>query len=367
MMRITGWLLAMVLCIAVCAFAEQRFSNGIAAIANDSIITWQEVRQESADALELYERTFYNRPNELEQKRLAAMTEALDRLIDRQLVLQEFKTLGGVIQDSYIDDSIRDKIRERYGDRVTLTKTLMAQGINQETFRQRTRDEIIFSIMRRKNITESLLISPAKIEHNYETNLPTYKLGDQIKLRMLVINRTATVEDSFRLVSEIRTKIEGGASFGEMAVLYSEGPYKKDGGLWGLVGEKKLLKGLSEIAFNLPTGKCSQVVCRAAAGDEGYWIYQYNPAGKVTVARKYTEPHVFLEEKTFPKGADLEDLPALPAEFYLMLVEEKQSARTRPLEEVRDEIERDLLVQERARLEKKWIERLRSKAFVRSF
>ena len=216
MMRITGWLLAMVLCIAVCAFAEQRFSNGIAAIANDSIITWQEVRQESADALELYERTFYNRPTELEQKRLAAMTEALDRLIDRQLVLQEFKTLGGVIQDSYIDDSIRDKIRERYGDRVTLTKTLMAQGINQETFRQRTRDEIIFSIMRRKNVTESLLISPAKIEHNYETNLPTYKLGDQIKLRMLVINRTATVEDSFRLISEIRTKVEGGASFGEI-------------------------------------------------------------------------------------------------------------------------------------------------------
>jgi hypothetical protein len=34
---------------------------------------------------------------------------------------------------------------------------------------------------------------------------------------------------------------------------------------------------------------------------------------------------------------------------------------------VRDEIEKELIVQERARLQKKWVERLRAKAFVRYF
>ena len=364
-----GFLLALGMLVAPGALAEQKFSNGIAAIANDSIITWQDVRQESADAVELYERTYYNQPTELEQRRISAMTAALERLIDRQLVLHDFKSLGGVIQENYIDDTIKDKIRERYGDRATLTRTLLAQGMTSESFRQRTRDEIILTIMRRKNISDALLVSPAKIERFYRTNLSGFMLGDQVKLRMLMINRPAagSVEDALRLTANIKSKIDGGTSFGEVAALYSEGPYKKEGGLWGWVGEKKLLKGLSEIAFNLATGRCSQVVCRAPAGDAAYWIYRYDEGGKVSGARKYTEPDVFLEEKTFPNGGALEDLPALPAEFYLIYVEEKQSARTRPLQEVRDEIERDLLVQERARLEKKWVDRLRAKAFVRYF
>ena len=50
-----------------------------------------------------------------------------------------------------------------------------------------------------------------------------------------------------------------------------------------------------------------------------------------------------------------------------MLVEDKRAAHVRPLEEVRDEIEKELTVQERARLQKAWVDRLREKAFVRYF
>jgi hypothetical protein len=57
----------------------------------------------------------------------------------------------------------------------------------------------------------------------------------------------------------------------------------------------------------------------------------------------------------------------MPNTIYLLYVEEKQSARTRLLAEVRDEIEKDLLLQERARLQRKWLQRLRAKSFVRYF
>ncbi|HXJ71861.1 MAG TPA: peptidylprolyl isomerase, partial [Candidatus Dormibacteraeota bacterium] len=241
--------------------------------------------------------------------------------------------------------------------------------ITQEAFRQKMRDEIITYIMRRKNVNEALLISPAKIEHYYTTNLIAFKMDDQVKLRMIMISclDVNSVDDTLRLTSQVKTKIDGGASFADMAVVYSEDLYKKEGGLWGWVGEKKLLKGLSEIAFGLNTGVCSRVVARAPAGEDSYWIYQYDQSNKVSVARKFGEPHLFLEERKFPKGGDLEDLPALPQNFYLLYAEDRQAARTRPLPEVRDEIERDLLVLERTRLERKWIDRLRAKAFVRRF
>ena len=52
---------------------------------------------------------------------------------------------------------------------------------------------------------------------------------------------------------------------------------------------------------------------------------------------------------------------------YIMLVEEVRISYTRPLDEVRDEIERDLRGRERARLMKNWVDKLKAKNFVRYF
>jgi parvulin-like peptidyl-prolyl isomerase len=44
---------------------------------------------------------------------------------------------------------------------------------------------------------------------------------------------------------------------------------------------------------------------------------------------------------------------------FLLQVEEVKSAQLRPLSEVRDDIEKTLLNQERARIQKKYVERLK--------
>jgi hypothetical protein len=50
-----------------------------------------------------------------------------------------------------------------------------------------------------------------------------------------------------------------------------------------------------------------------------------------------------------------------------MLVEEVRANHYKLLSEVRDKIESDFANQERARLEKVWIEKLKKKTFVRYF
>jgi parvulin-like peptidyl-prolyl isomerase len=351
------------------ARGEFELSNAIRAIADDAVITDHQVRQSSADTIDLYRRTFFNNPEVFEQKSIAAITEALDALIDRQLILHDFKNLGGIIQESYIDDIIKDRIREQFGDRMTLIKGLQAQGITWETFRQRERDRVIESIMERKNVREGLLVSPAKIEHYYQTNLTRYKLEDRIKLRKIELNRTATASaDEIRQrASEIKTKIDGGVPFSEMAASYSEASDRKDGGLWGWKEERQIRKGLAEIAFALKPAECSPLIGFAREGDEFYWVFQYDRAGSVTLGRKFTDNDVFVEERKFADQPAPIELPALPNTIYLLHVDEKESARTRALAEVRDEIEKDLLLQERARLQRKWLQRLRAKSFVRYF
>lgn len=351
--------------------AEFELSNGIAAIADDSVITVQDVRQASADSVDLYRRTYFNNPEVFEQKRVGALTEALEALIDRQLILRDFKDLGGIIQESYIDDVIKDRIRDQFGDRVTLTKTLQAQGLTYEMFRQREREKIITSIMERKNVREALLISPAKIERHYQTNLSQFKLGDQVKLRVIVLNRpqTADIDEIRKLAMQIKGKIDGGAPFGEMASTYSEGTERKQGGLWGWKQDSQLRKGLWEVASALSTGQCSRVVSMSTASDGTYWVNEYNSAGELLIARHFNERErdALMEEvKSVDGKVAVEKVPA-PQVFYLMQVDEKQIARTKVLAEVRDEIEKNLILQERGRLQKKWIERLRAKSFFRYF
>jgi parvulin-like peptidyl-prolyl isomerase len=61
------------------------------------------------------------------------------------------------------------------------------------------------------------------------------------------------------------------------------------------------------------------------------------------------------------------DVIDTPDTCYLVLLEEKRSAHVKTLIEVREEIERSLRAQEQARLEKQWIEKLKSKTFILYF
>ena len=79
-----------------------------------------------------------------------------------------------------------------YSDRVTLMKTLQAEGETFESFRKDVRDQTIETFMRSKNIAQEIVISPYKVENYYQTHQDDFKVEDEIKLRMIVLNKTST-------------------------------------------------------------------------------------------------------------------------------------------------------------------------------
>jgi parvulin-like peptidyl-prolyl isomerase len=297
---------------------SSRFLNGIAAIVNDDVVTVLEVMTYIGPSLEMAERQYFDRPQVFAQKRQEALEDGINQLVERQLILHDFKTGGYNLPESIIDEEIAREVRERFGDRVTLTKTLQAQGMTYEKFRTQTRDRIIVEAMRSKNVSSGIIISPHKIEVFYATNQTQFALEDQAKLRMIQIKNPANggAEAARKMANEIASKIKAGASFAEMANVYHEGSQK--GGDWGWVEKSVLRKELADVAFKLKAGEMSDV---------------------------------------------LETTDG----FYLMLVEERRMAHVRPLAEVREELEKVLVVQERARVQKKWIDRLKGKSFVRYY
>ena len=370
----TSCILAGLLFISALPSRAAQSVDYIAAIVNDSVITYREVEEYTAQAYELLRRTYQNQPDVFKERMTQTMQDGLEQLLEKQLILDEFKTLGGRLPDTVIEDEIKERIRQKWGDRATLTRQLKAQGLTYEAFRKRIHDEIVLEFMRRKNVSSAIIISPAKIEQFYQGNLADFQESDQVKLRMIVLNKASTggVDDLRNLGLEIVRKMDEGASFTEMAAVYSEGSTRRDSGDWGWVQTNRLNRGLSEVAFSLEKGQRSSLLALARDGSDAYWIYQYDKHGQPTVGRKYSDKGETLEERPLVaaggNGSGNGNVLPVPAqEFYLMFVEDRRPARTRSLMEVRDEIEKTLTSQERARLHKKWIDKLKTKAFVRYF
>ena len=299
--------------------AQPELVNGIAVIVNDAVITYKDLQSYTAEAVAVLENQYRDQPQLLKQKKAEAQREALDQLVEQQLMLHDFKTSGYNLPDSYIDDLIQRNIRKRYSDRTTLTKSLQAEGKTFEGYRQQMRERIIVDLLYQRNVSGEILVSPTRIENFYQEHTNQFAVTEQVKLRMIVLNKPpGSGAEVSKLAAEIHKKLEEGAPFAEMATIYSDGSQRGQGGDWGWVERTVLRKELADVAFALKTGQKIGVV----------------------------------------------DMPEV---CYLMLAEDRRSAQVKPLADVTEEIERGLINQERARLQKKYIDRLKKNSFIRSF
>ena len=294
-------------------------ADGIEAIVHDSIITYVEVVDATTPVREELQRQYRGQPDVFYKKLDDAVKENRQRLLENKLILHEFETAGYNLPESIIDESLNERIRSRYGDRVTLIKTLEADGMTYEQFRKQFRENFIIQQMSYKNVSSEIIISPHKIETYYVDHKDKFQVEDQVKLRMIVLNKPAgDAGQTRKLADEILAQINKGAAFAEMASVYSQGSQRAQGGEWDWVEKSVLRKELADVAFTLKPGDKSGVI---ETGDA----------------------------------------------CYLMLVEDKRTAHVKALGEVRDEIEKTLLADEQARIRKQWIERLQKKTFYRFF
>ena len=101
------------LALAVCGSGvamQAQLANGIHAIVHDAIITYQDVENNAAAAIEQL-RQYANQPRVYNQKLTEVLNDSLEHLVERQLILHEFATAGYVMPESVIDEHVEERIR----------------------------------------------------------------------------------------------------------------------------------------------------------------------------------------------------------------------------------------------------------------
>ena len=297
---------------------EPQAIDGIAAVVNGEIITHSQVRGVSGPRERLL-RTQYKGEELLKQIK-EAREGALKDLIDRQLIVQAFKEEKLALPDYFVEQRMNDIIRESFGgDRATFIKTLQAQNFSLAEFKQMELEKIIVAAMRGKNVKPVVAISPTKVDEYYRKHREEFTSKEEVKLRLIMIPSRAERGNAAAqkaLAEEILGKLANGADFERMAQMYSEDASREAGGDWGWVERKTLAPPLEKVAFNLKPGKISSIV-------------------------------------------------ELGGNYYILRVDEKKGGVTKPLSEVRADIEKKLQQDEAQRLQDNWLETLRQKAHIR--
>ena len=292
--------------------------TGVAAVVNTHVITIQMVDQYAGRSLEAARRQFALRPEQFLQRRQEILRDSLEQLIERYMILDEFTSSGFNLPDSLINDVVNSQIRDEFGDRVTLMKTLRRAGETFEDFKNDQRDAFIITQMTLKNVNQNVFISPRKIERYYEENTNSFNIGESAKIRMIVIDKSKhALGEPQKIAAEVAAKLKEGGDFAKLADQYSD--------------DSRRIRG----------------------GDRG-WI-----ENKDSDLRSELREFVFAAQP----GA-VSDAIDLDGAVFMIKVEERKSAGMRPISEVRDEVEQMLRNLEKERLRKQWMARLRKKSFI---
>jgi parvulin-like peptidyl-prolyl isomerase len=310
--------------------AQSPAIDGVAAVVNDKVITFSEVRKE-VDPTEAQYRQLYSGLDLVEKVKEARLA-ALKALIERQLIIQDFETSGYFMPANIIDDQMNKIIKDQFGgDRATFVKTLQAQGVSIDGYKETLKNRIIVTYMRQHNVASAVIVSPFQIEQYYQDNVRQFVQPDQIKLRDIFMRKALfkekrqddkgneiEVDPQYLQMKDIQAKVDTGSDFANLAKFYSQGTQAATGGDLGWVTASSLRKELADAAFKLRPGQNSPII----ETDDGY---------------------------------------------HILMVDDVKKSSVIPLVQVRDGIEGALLQQERERLQQEWLDGLRAKAFIKMF
>lgn len=298
-----------------------RFANGIAAIAEEKVITVDDVRREIAPLVAQLQRDARSE-REFNEKLEQLQDDVIQNLIDRVLIVKEFrKDEKKHIPDSFIDNRMADIQSEQFdNDRSKFLAYLHSRGTTLREYRREVEEDIIYNYMRQQQRKSQSVISPVRIETFYKENKDRFYQEDGVHLRLIQFSRGEGDTDA-----DLRTKanlvfarLSAGEKFEDLAKEFSQDSRRTKGGDWGWQKRSDLKPEFSEPLFALKKGEHTDAI-------------------------------------------------VLPEGCFILFAEDRKYAGIQPIDSVRDQIEQVLAQQMSRNSQEHWLERLRRNGYVKHY
>lgn len=294
--------------------------NSIVAIVNDKIITNFDVLRRIA--VSLHEaKGQYNRA-ELEAKRKEFYNDAIEELINREVLLQTAQEaiLKNEIKMDEIEKDLDNFIKgaaEEVGSLSKFYEIVTEQGLDPLEKKREFRNDLMVEKILKENVFKKISVRPKETKDYYNNNLDEFYRERQISFRQILIKFSEhDSPESARIEAEnIMTRLVQSEDFSTLAKTYSHGPHADNGGLWTSEEIDDIRKDLREIILTLKEGELSSII----ESPVGYHIIkcEKNIAGSYLPFHEVQEQiHQTLFRKKFSEKK-AEYIEELKKNFYI--------------------------------------------------
>jgi len=254
-------LIAAALAAPLCARAQPKLVDRVAAVVNEDMISLSEVEERASGELSALQSEGQATP----ERKHAALQHALDDLIADRLLVAEEKSAGVEVTDQDVEMAIEDVRRQNNMDPATFERALASKGQSMSAYRDRMRRDLAAMKLIGQKVRAKIKVSDEDVKAEYARQAKADEVDAEVHARHIVIqvpkNAPKAVEDeAYARALSLAQRIRAGEDFAALARKHSEGASKAEGGDVGFFKRGEMVAAFDKVAFNLKIGEVSDPV-----------------------------------------------------------------------------------------------------------
>lgn len=237
--------------------------DSMIAKVNGTPITSGQIEQELNTIVAQYQKSVP--PDQLQQMKPKLRTQALENLINTQLLFREADRKEIKPSSDAINTELNGII-SRFPSPEAFQQQMTKVGISREQMLKDIEQQLkVNTLVKEALVGVETTITDEEVSEFYQGNPDRFRSPEQVRARhiLLKINTddAPEVKNQKRLeLAGLSGKIQNGADFSKIAEEHSECPSKQQGGDLGFFERGRMVKPFEEAAFNLKVGEVSDII-----------------------------------------------------------------------------------------------------------
>jgi parvulin-like peptidyl-prolyl isomerase len=239
--------------------------NAVRVVVNGEIITEYDIRKRIAEAFQIAGEKYQG--VEFQQKRREIMSDAIDELIERKILVQEAKKV--ILSDpgkaeaieKNLDSFVKGAVEE-VGSLYKFYELAHKQGINPLKKKAELKEDLMVDVILSENVYRKIVITPKEMKRYYQDNIDEFSGERKLSFRQILIksSRYETKEEAKSVAEKLLNRLEDGEEFEVIAKEHSQGPHAYKEGLWEFDEVRDFRKDLVAIVSKLKGDEISQII-----------------------------------------------------------------------------------------------------------
>ncbi|MCK4390149.1 MAG: peptidylprolyl isomerase [Desulfobacterales bacterium] len=253
--------LALASVVSLSVAGEKNLSQNKAAVVSGSVITQADLKREIAGA----QRRLSSMGKPLDDSQLLEIKkEAIERLIERELLYQESQKKGIKLDETAVNEQL-EILKKRFPSKAEFKNALSKMNMSEARVKSEFTRGMAIQKFINNELVQKIMVSDREIKIYYDSNPDFFEQSEQVRANHILVKvdpkgDASQKAESHKKIEKIQQKLHKGEAFSALAKEFSQCPSSAKGGDLGYFKRGQMVKPFEDVAFALKRGEVSDIV-----------------------------------------------------------------------------------------------------------